>query len=111
MVKHRKRRIFCFVFWTLLVLLMIAPTIQAAAFAGKTPVATVTLKETKAVIRWNKRSNMTGYKVFSCNASGRSLKRIALTKKNKIVVRNLEPVGRAMYVWGGGWNKEDTDAT
>lgn len=40
--------------------------------------------------------------MFSKNASAPTLKRLLLT--------GLEPVGSTMYVWGGGWNREDTGA-
>ena len=131
-----------------------------ASFDRTAPVMKVKKQGTSVTIRWSKRSDLTGYKVYQTNAAGTVRRLLKTTRAGKFVqtgmkvgkkyyfqIRGyrkengknrytaysrvvkvkvtldgpkstlkkllqvgLQPVGSTMYIWGGGWNKEDTGA-
>lgn len=135
-------------------------TAGAASFSRKAPVVKAKKQAAGVTLKWEKRSDLTGYQVYRTNASGGNKRlqksttgrsvtlyqlkrgktyyyrvrgykkangRITYTKFSKVVsvkisrtsqtstlkkllATGLQPVGRTMYVWGGGWNKADTGA-
>lgn len=57
-----------------------------------------------------KKSGATKYTKFSSVAKSEIPLAAGKSTLKKLLQTALQPVGSTMYVWGGGWNKEDTGA-
>ena len=93
----------------ILVLMLSSLTAQAASFSKKAPEPTVKVKGNKATIRWEKRSDLSGYKVFQCNEAGNQRKLVKDTRSGKITLKNLEEGSTSYYVVRG--YREENGAT
>ncbi len=90
----------------ILVLMLSSLTAQAASFSKKALEPTVKVKGNKATIRWVKRSDLSGYKVFQCNELGKKRKLVKDTKSCKITFKNLQEGSTSYYVVRGYQEKD-----
>ena len=101
MKSKKKIRVLDTALLVVLVLLLSSLTAQAACFSKKAPEPTVKVRGHKATIRWSKRSDLNGYKVFQCNEKGKKRKLIKDTKSRKVTLKNLQEGSTSYYVVRG----------
>lgn len=90
MKKNRKHLLSGAAFFLVLLLLVFTRDVSAASFSQKAPEPTFKWKDTTLIIRWDKRADLTGYKVYTCDASGKKRVLIQKTHSNKITLKNLK---------------------
>ncbi len=77
-------------FLVLLLVLLFSLHPRAASFSKKAPEPTIKFKGENLIIKWPKRSDLTGYEVYRCNASGQPTKLVRKTSACKVTLKKFK---------------------
>lgn len=103
---NKKRLIPCIVILFLTVLFFSMP-LYASAFSKKAPSSLKAKKaKTSVTISWTGRNKLTGYQIYSTNASGGNKSKLKTVKKTKVTIKNLTP-GKTYYYVVRGYLKKN----